>query len=228
MAKILIGKILIKKHDLQHANRQIAIESMDDPQYQGMGCTLVAVTFQQSQLEWISVGDSILWLWRDSKLRRLNADHSMKPELAKQVKNAEISAEEAEKSPEKNVLRSVLMGENIPLIDQNRIQWQKGDIYLIASDGVETLNERYLAQVLLKIQKQTAKTICDTLLNAIPASDYQDNATLIVIKPQIPQIRTRFIILLLLTALVVTGIKISTSQNHKKTAQETSHVMAIH
>lgn len=167
---------------LHHANRQLAMEG-EDPRYTGMGCTLVAATLSAGRLHWISVGDSPFWLWRAGQLRRLNADHSLRPVLAQQVQRGELTAEQAAQHPERNTLQSVLMGEAIPLIDYNQIAWQLQDILLLASDGLQTLSEAQISQIMRQQQQYSAQGIGESLLNAVPASEFQDNTTLIVIKP---------------------------------------------
>ena len=42
------------------------------PERQGMGGTVVAVALIEDRLHWISVGDSVLYLWREGRLKRLN------------------------------------------------------------------------------------------------------------------------------------------------------------
>ncbi|MYK88913.1 MAG: SpoIIE family protein phosphatase, partial [Acidobacteria bacterium] len=62
---------------LDAANRSIDDAVRENLSLDGMGATLVAATVTTDGLEWISVGDSPLYLYRAGRLKRLNEDHSM-------------------------------------------------------------------------------------------------------------------------------------------------------
>ena len=63
------------------ANELIREKQQVDPALGDMGTTLIAAIVTGKSLSWVSVGDSPLWLYRQEQLRRLNADHSMRPLL---------------------------------------------------------------------------------------------------------------------------------------------------
>ena len=58
-----------------------------------MGATFVAVTVTGDEMRWISVGDLPLYLVADGRLERLNADHSMAPQIEAMVARGLITAE---------------------------------------------------------------------------------------------------------------------------------------
>jgi protein phosphatase len=102
---------------LDHANAAIAAVVAAGAERRGAGCTLVCAAISTDGLEWISVGDSPLWLYRDGQLRRLNADHSMAPVFATMVAEGMMTRAEARSDAKRHVLRSALTGEAIRLID---------------------------------------------------------------------------------------------------------------
>jgi hypothetical protein len=59
----------------------------------GMGGTVVATSLVDGGLQWVSVGDSLLYLLRDGMLKRLNDDHSMGPQIDLMARNGMIDAE---------------------------------------------------------------------------------------------------------------------------------------
>lgn len=70
------------RSSLDGTNQAIADEVGEHPEYSGMGSTLVAVVITTQGIQWLSVGDSLLWkLDASGNLQRLNADHSMAPVL---------------------------------------------------------------------------------------------------------------------------------------------------
>ena len=52
-----------------------------------MGGTVVATSLVDGGLQWVSVGDSLLYLLRDGMLKRLNDDHSMGPQIDLMARN---------------------------------------------------------------------------------------------------------------------------------------------
>jgi serine/threonine protein phosphatase PrpC len=170
------------------ANAAIAAAIEDDPdRCEGMGTTLVAAAFTPAGIEWISVGDSLLWLWRDGSLRRLNADHSFRPVLREMIERGELTEEQAAKSALRNRLRAALIGGEIALLDASPAAHplQAGDVVLIASDGLMTLPERAIADLLGASTDAGAEEIATRLLRAVLDADKpkQDNATVAVVKP---------------------------------------------
>ena len=170
---------------LQQANHQLALKAQSQPELRGMGCTLVGVAIHDKQLEWISVGDSPLWLYRAGKLHRLNADHSMKPFLQEQVQRGVLTPEDVVIHPDRNMLLSAVTGTRIDLIDQSSIELYFGDRVLLASDGIFTLSDKEISNILGK--PLPAKKLVNELLEAIEnkGKKTQDNTTALVV--QIPK-----------------------------------------
>ncbi|RKZ38415.1 MAG: serine/threonine-protein phosphatase [Gammaproteobacteria bacterium] len=169
---------------LLQANHQLLLKAQSQPKLKGMGCTLVGVAIHDSKLEWISVGDSPLWLYSAGRLRRLNADHSMKPFLQEQVKLGELTPQEAAIHPDRNMLLSALVGTQIDLIDQSAqsIELYPGDRVLLASDGILTLSNAELSKILAK--PLSIKKLVNKLLEAVKdkAKPAQDNTTALVVE----------------------------------------------
>lgn len=172
---------------LRQTNRQLALEVQSNPKLRGMGCTLVGVAITNGeQLEWISVGDSPLWLYSRGRLHRLNADHSMKPVLQELVERGELTPEEAARHPKRNMLRAAIMGTQIDLIDKSSapepLELLPGERLLLASDGILTLSEAEIANILGK--SLPAKDLVDNLLAAVEKKGKraQDNTTVLVVE----------------------------------------------
>lgn len=168
---------------LIYANDLIS-QSIDDSdgELHGMGTTLLAATISRGQLQWISVGDSPLFLYRNHNLQRLNADHSMRPYIASQIAKGKLQAEALAVHPQRNALRSALLGEEISLIDAPAapFELEPQDLLLFASDGLQVLDERTLADHLAESQSRTAPQLIRGIFAAITAlnNPKQDNVTL--------------------------------------------------
>ena len=165
------------------ANDSVKEKQQSDLGLSEMGTTLVAAVVIGPVLYWVSVGDSLLWVFRDGRLHRLNADHSMRPVLLDLVELGRMTEEEALNDPRANQLRSAIFGDAVPLIDMNADGFglEIGDLVVLASDGLETLSEAVLAEV-IEAGADDAQGIVDALLDAVAKAGRpgQDNTTVLV------------------------------------------------
>jgi protein phosphatase len=162
-------------------DRRVALE----PALAGMGTTLVAALLTPAALEWISVGDSPLYLCRAGEIALLNEDHSLAPALDQLVREGRISAEAARNDPRRHMLRSALTGEEIDLVDRSRrpLQLEPGDVVVLASDGIQSLREEEIARLVTAYRDDGADAVSAALIRAIEdlRIRHQDNATVMVI-----------------------------------------------
>lgn len=172
------------KASLHKANEAIAAQVARAPELAGMGCTLVGCLKLNDGLAWVSVGDSLLMRMRAGALQRLNADHSVYGELMNLARQGRLSVEEAERHPQRHALRSAVMGTDMPLVDLGQADFAAGDVVLLASDGIETLDEAQIARVLDELRDGGAEAICERLLAAVEGAGRrnQDNTTVIALR----------------------------------------------
>ena len=165
------------------ANDSVREKQQSDPGLSEMGTTLVAAVVIGPALYWVSVGDSLLWVFRAGRLHRLNADHSMRPVLQDLVELGRMTEEEALNDPRANQLRSAIFGDAVPLIDMNADGFglEGGDLVVLASDGLETLPDGMLAEVIAAGADDAQGTV-EALLDAIAKAERpgQDNTTVLV------------------------------------------------
>jgi serine/threonine protein phosphatase PrpC len=162
-----------------------------NPKLDGMGCTLVVGYFDGEGLRWVSVGDSMLLLYRDRQLHRLNDDHSLGALLDKQARANIITWDEALNSPRRRTLRSALTGGNIALkeVMSQPVQLKHGDWAIIASDGLETLTGDEIASVVHEFSDADPRIMVARLLEEVDERrhEHQDNTTVIAINVRDPQ-----------------------------------------
>ncbi len=175
------------RNALDDANRALSEAVARDSRLEGMGSTLVAVTFGARGVRWVSVGDSPLYLFRNRHLIQLNQDHSLGPVLDQLAAAGEILPEEALGHPRRHFLRSALTGAAIDLIDlrSEALPLEAGDWILLASDGIETLTHSEIANTLARHADSDAACLAGGLLAAIEAAKHphQDNATVMAVQP---------------------------------------------
>jgi protein phosphatase len=169
---------------LDLANAAIAARTAEERNLRGMGCTLVGLALRPDpdRIEWISVGDSPLYLVRKGRIARLNEDHSLAPELDRLAEAGSISWEAARADPRRHVLRSALTGTEIEMIDRSAqpLALEPEDVVVLASDGIHTLPEADIA----RLAAATPDAAAAALLAAVEAAGevYQDNTTVVVVR----------------------------------------------
>ena len=168
------------------ANECIRAHVSENPKDAGMGSTLVAPVFIRDKLFWISIGDSPLYLVRDGAMQQLNEDHSMAPQIDLMQRSGMLSEDEAKNHPDRNCLTSVLGGDKVAKVDcpEKGFTIAKGDILVVASDGLQFLSNEEIEEIVLECQDETATEIAAELLEALITLDdpHQDNLSFSVIK----------------------------------------------
>ena len=168
------------------ANACVRRHTDEHPSAQGMGATLVAPVLMDNRLYWISVGDSPLFLYRDGKLTQLNEDHSLAGQINLLVERGLMELETAENHPDRHCLTSVLIGDQIPRIDcpTDPVELREGDIVLVASDGLQFLDNEEIQGLLEEKAHLSSAEIAQCLIRALDALNdpHQDNTSICVIK----------------------------------------------
>jgi serine/threonine protein phosphatase PrpC len=158
---------------LNDANVAVGKGAAGKSELSGMGATLVGVHLRGDEVRWISVGDSPFYLAEAGKLERLNADHSMAPQIDALVKRGMLTQEEADHHPGRHTLREAVMGEPLTLIDKGSRRLGPDARLLICSDGVQSLTpEQIMGQAALPP---------DRIIAAVLAArkEHQDNITVV-------------------------------------------------
>jgi len=176
---------------VETANSSLQAQIDAYPDQAGMGGTVVATTFVEGGLQWVSVGDSLLYLLRDGMLKRLNDDHSMGPQIDLMARNGMIDEESARTHPQRNCLTSALTGKEIPEIDctATRLDLEDGDLIVLASDGLQAVADEDIASILDRRASSEAREIATALIDAVAAAGdpEQDNTSVVVIRAYQPE-----------------------------------------
>ena len=117
----------------------------------------------------MSIGDSPLYLMRGGKLRQLNEDHSMAPQIDFMVKSGLLDPEVAKNHPDRNCLTSVILGDRVAKSDcpSDPFGLEIGDIVVVSSDGLQYLEESVIQKILHKYRRRKSAEIAGHLLEAI-------------------------------------------------------------
>ncbi|MGB8622998.1 MAG: protein phosphatase 2C domain-containing protein [Paracoccaceae bacterium] len=168
------------------ANECIRGHTRAHAETRGMGSTLLALTFVNDRMFWISIGDSPLYLYRNGVLRQINQDHSMAPQIDLLVRAGQMTVEEGSAHPDRNCLTSVLCGEEIPRIDcpDEPLELLDHDMIVAASDGLQFLREDVIEMILQVHRHDSSAEIAQALLDALERQDdpEQDNIAISVVR----------------------------------------------
>lgn len=157
MQKAGISPEVAVHNGIEHANRLVHRQSSQAASLRGMATTLVALYFEASHGAgpppgaWLgNVGDSRCYRMRGGDFEQLTLDHSV---VEEQVRAGEMTREQAERSPIRNVITRAIGSDSRVIADVHRIDILPGDIFLLSSDGLmRDLTNREIAAILSEIE----------------------------------------------------------------------------
>jgi PPM family protein phosphatase len=120
------------------ANASIYQAANSQPQYAGMGTTLVVALLCDDRICVAHIGDSRLYRLRDGGLEQLTRDHSL---LQEQIDSGMITKEMARRSQNKNLVTRAVGIEPEVEPDVKTFEAQEGDMFLLCSDGLNDMVE---------------------------------------------------------------------------------------
>ena len=121
------------KEKVLEINKSIYDQSNQNEAYQGMGTTVVISICTDDFITIAHIGDSRCYMLNENGFKQMTEDHSLVNEL---IRSGEISVEDAEYHPRKNVLLRALGTEEQVVSDVQSISWEIGDKLLLCSDGL--------------------------------------------------------------------------------------------
>ena len=134
------------RNSVNEINESIFAYTSEHEESTGMGTTLVLAVLTKEYLLFGNVGDSSGFVLKSEKLYKVTKDHTLVNLL---VKTGELTPEEAEHHPKKNILMRALGANNPAEVDIFDVDTDVDGIVL-CSDGLTTmLNESQIEKVLL-------------------------------------------------------------------------------
>ncbi len=117
------------------ANSKIYQEAKENVAFEGMGTTMVACTLVGDTMYVANIGDSRLYLLRET-ISQITDDHSLVEEL---VKKGNLTESEARVHPQKNIITRALGTDVQVSADYFEVPVQAGDTILLCSDGLSNM-----------------------------------------------------------------------------------------
>ncbi|HZW26221.1 MAG TPA: Stp1/IreP family PP2C-type Ser/Thr phosphatase [Gallionella sp.] len=171
--------VALLRDNIRKANISIYQAAQSQPQYSGMGTTIVAALFYDNGVVTGHVGDSRMYRLRDGVLETITRDHSL---LQEQIDSGMISIEDARQSKNKNlVTRAVGIDADVtPEIHVHDVQ--VGDIYLLCSDGLNDMVEDEDIQSTLYAMQGNLPLAAEQLIQLANDNGGRDNVSVILVK----------------------------------------------
>jgi PPM family protein phosphatase len=161
---------------VDNANRSIFNAANSNPQYSGMGTTLVLGVFQDERLLLGHIGDSRCYRLRGSQFAQITKDHSL---LQEQLDAGLITPEQAATSANKNLVTRALGVEDAVLLEVNEHVVEAGDIYVMCSDGLsDMVDDEGIASILS--QDASLEQKAASLIDAANANGGRDNISVLM------------------------------------------------
>ena len=161
------------------ANSAIFNSAQSQPQYAGMGTTLVFGWFYDNTLSVAHVGDSRLYRLRGECFEQITRDHSL---LQEQLDSGMISAEDARHSQNKNLVTRALGVESLVEPEINDCAVEVGDLFLLCSDGLNDMVEDEEIALTLQTLGANLPLAADQLVQMANDNGGRDNVSVILIK----------------------------------------------
>jgi PPM family protein phosphatase len=160
-------------------NSAIFNTAESQPQYAGMGTTLVTALFYDNQVTVAHIGDSRLYRLRGDEFCTITRDHSL---LQEQIESGMITAEEARFSQNKNLVTRALGVDPAVETEIHDYPVQPGDIYLLCSDGLNDMVEDEEIHLTLQMLSANLDLAATQLIQMANDNGGRDNVSVILVK----------------------------------------------
>ncbi|MDL4840014.1 Stp1/IreP family PP2C-type Ser/Thr phosphatase [Aquibacillus sp. LR5S19] len=162
---------------IKETNNSVFTYSQQHVECAGMGTTVVAVICTLDFISIAHIGDSRCYLSNSQGFKQVTEDHSLVNEL---VRTGQISKDDAEYHPRKNVLLKALGTEKDVNVDIQTIGWDKNDKLLLCSDGLSNKVSELELDSALK-QFVSLEDVAQHLINIANERGGEDNISLTLV-----------------------------------------------
>ena len=180
----LASPVMILRKALEKTNQGLFEEAQGNPDREGMGSTLVAATIEDDMMYVANVGDSRLYLLRDS-LAQITRDHSLVEEMVARGKMERDS--ESYRSQKNIITRAMGIGNRVEA-DFFEAPLLECDCILLCSDGLTNMvDDAEISRVLKTTDTLKEKT--EALVDEANRNGGKDNIAIVLVEPQISEVK---------------------------------------
>jgi protein phosphatase len=161
------------------ANLRIYETAAQNSAQRGMGTTIVALLFSEEDAYFGHVGDSRIYRFRENSLSQVTDDHSL---LNDYIKMKDLSEEEIENFPHKNVIVRALGMKETVQVDVSKEPPKHEDIYLLCSDGLNAMSTDDEIEEIMQEHHGDLEVACNKLIESANDNGGNDNITVVLVK----------------------------------------------
>jgi protein phosphatase len=161
------------------ANSSIFHAAQSQPQYSGMGTTLVLGLFADNLLTVAHIGDSRLYRLREGEFVQVTRDHSL---LQEQIDSGMLTPEQARQSMNKNLVTRALGVDPEVTPEIRSYPVQAGDLFLLCSDGLNDMVEDEEIGMTLQMLSANLELAATQLIQMANDNGGRDNVSVILVK----------------------------------------------
>lgn len=169
----------LSKEAVLAANREVCRSAEENPDYNGMGTTLVAAVGSGSDFVITNIGDSRAYLISEAEgCMRLTRDHSLVEDMMMQ---GDLTREQAKTHPSKNLITRAIGADDAAECDVYYRKMSPGEHILLCSDGLTNMVEEQeiLYEVLHGGDKEL---VCERLVALANEHGGRDNITAVLLE----------------------------------------------
>ncbi|MGB7988658.1 MAG: Stp1/IreP family PP2C-type Ser/Thr phosphatase [Candidatus Methylophosphatis roskildensis] len=169
----------ILEASVARANTAIYEAAQSQPQYAGMGTTLVVARFYDNSVTLVHIGDSRAYRIREGRLEQLTKDHSL---LQEQIDSGMITLDEARLSQNRNLVTRALGVDPMVQAEIRDYDTLPGDIYLLCSDGLNDMVDDVEITETLSSLAHDPEQAATTLIQKANDHGGRDNVSVVLVK----------------------------------------------
>jgi serine/threonine protein phosphatase PrpC len=168
---------IILRDAIHRANKIIYQTARAQPQCEGMGTTVVSALMFDNKIAVAHVGDSRMYRLRNDKFEQVTMDHSLLQEL---VDRGFYSPEEAQRAANKNYVTRALGVEPTVEVEIQEVPTQKGDFYVLCSDGLSDMVEDDDIHLTISTFGANLETVAKQLIQLANDNGGRDNVSVVM------------------------------------------------
>ena len=165
--------------EMAKVNGAIYQAAQSQPQYAGMGTTLVVGVFHDNRVTVGHIGDSRLYRLRGEDFQPITRDHSL---LQEQIDSGLITAEQARHSQNKNLVTRAVGIDPEVAAEIHDHDVLPGDVYLFCSDGLNDMVEDDEIAMTLGALSANLELCAMQLIQMANDNGGRDNVSVILVK----------------------------------------------
>lgn len=160
------------------SNSIVHNKAQEEPQYHGMGTTIVAAIIIKNIAVIAHVGDSRAYILNEETAKQITKDHSL---VQLMIDEGKITAEEAKTHPDKNIITRAVGVVNFVDVEFDVCDINDGEKLLVCTDGLSgSVSDEEMINIVNEYSDSSAEKLVEKALE----NGSRDNITVVVMSAQ--------------------------------------------